>query len=215
MYIEKSLKSYLDDLAAKKPAPGGGSVSAMVAASGVALISMAANFTISKEKYKHIESKMRELLSKSENLRSVLMKLVDEDVKVYQKLSDIYKASKRKDFPRVQKALKEAASIPLKICRFSVEAMRLCPLLVKEGNANLISDIGVAVHFLNSAFFSAKIFVEINLKTVKDKEFIVKIREILESLQQEIDALKKQLTRGLELEVRGSLADEASKLPIA
>ncbi|MBU0881617.1 MAG: cyclodeaminase/cyclohydrolase family protein, partial [Candidatus Omnitrophica bacterium] len=46
MYIDKTLKEYFDDLAAKKAAPGGGSASAAVAATGTSLMSMVANFTI-------------------------------------------------------------------------------------------------------------------------------------------------------------------------
>lgn len=192
MYLEKSLREYLDDLAAKKPAPGGGSVAALVAALGAALISMVANFTVGKEKYINVEEEMRETLSKSENLRLALEKLVDEDVKVYRKVSEAYKTSKEKDSSVIQVALKEAASIPLEICRLSADAMRLCPVLAREGNVNLISDVEVAVHLLSSAFLSALINVEINLKTIKDKEFIVEIREILEPLQKEINALKNQ-----------------------
>ncbi|HBG63060.1 MAG TPA: hypothetical protein DDX16_02260 [Candidatus Omnitrophica bacterium] len=46
MYSNQSLKHYLDNLAAKKPAPGGGSAAALVGAIGCALLSMACNGTI-------------------------------------------------------------------------------------------------------------------------------------------------------------------------
>ena len=46
MYRTQSLQQYLDDLAAKKPAPGGGSAAALVGAIGCALLSMACNGTI-------------------------------------------------------------------------------------------------------------------------------------------------------------------------
>jgi len=46
MYRTQSLQQYLDDLAAKKPAPGGGSAAALVGATGCALLSMACNGTI-------------------------------------------------------------------------------------------------------------------------------------------------------------------------
>ena len=50
MYNEGSLKQYLNDLAAKLPAPGGGSAAALTAALGASLISMVLNFTIGKTK---------------------------------------------------------------------------------------------------------------------------------------------------------------------
>lgn len=44
MYCEGRFKEYLDDLAANKPAPGGGSAAASVGALRVSLLSMVANF---------------------------------------------------------------------------------------------------------------------------------------------------------------------------
>lgn len=48
MYCNKTLRGYLDDLAAKLPAPGGGSAAALTASEAAALISMVINFTIGK-----------------------------------------------------------------------------------------------------------------------------------------------------------------------
>lgn len=190
MYIKESLKKYLDDLASRKPAPGGGSAAALVAALGASLISMVANFTIGKEKYKQIKGKMQKILTKSEDLKLAMEKLIDEDVKVYKRLSEIYK-SKQKDSSVIQVALKEAASVPFEVCRLSVDAMKLCPVLAREGNPNLISDVDVAVHLLNAAFLSGLVNVEINFKNITDKEFIVELRGILQSLEKEIEAIKK------------------------
>ena len=44
MHCEGRFKKYLDDLAAKKPAPGGGSAAASVGALRVSLLSLVANF---------------------------------------------------------------------------------------------------------------------------------------------------------------------------
>ena len=54
-----ALKKYIDDLADKKPAPGGGCAAALVASLGVGLLSMVANFTIGKEKYKAFENEIK------------------------------------------------------------------------------------------------------------------------------------------------------------
>ena len=50
MYNERPLHEYLNDLAARSPAPGGGSASALVGAIGVALMSMVANYTATMKK---------------------------------------------------------------------------------------------------------------------------------------------------------------------
>ncbi|MBI5145023.1 MAG: cyclodeaminase/cyclohydrolase family protein, partial [Candidatus Omnitrophica bacterium] len=58
-YREATLKKYSDDLAAKLPAPGGGSAAALAAAMGVSLISMVVNFTLGKPKYAQYERELK------------------------------------------------------------------------------------------------------------------------------------------------------------
>ncbi len=58
-YKEQSLKKYLDDLAEKLPAPGGGSAAALNAAIGAALISMVVNFTLGKSRYAKYEEELK------------------------------------------------------------------------------------------------------------------------------------------------------------
>ncbi len=94
MYIEQSLKKYLDDLGAKLPAPGGGSASALVGAVGISLLEMVGNFTIGKEKYKEFEKELKEILDRLKKIRTRLQELIDEDVKVYRKVSEAYKIPK-------------------------------------------------------------------------------------------------------------------------
>jgi len=45
MYIDKSLNKYLEDLASKKPSPGGGSSAALTGAMGAGLINMVLHFS--------------------------------------------------------------------------------------------------------------------------------------------------------------------------
>ncbi|MBN3038198.1 MAG: cyclodeaminase/cyclohydrolase family protein [Candidatus Omnitrophica bacterium] len=193
------LKGYLDDLAGKKPAPGGGSAAACSAALGVSLLSMVANFTLGKEKYKAYEAQVKAALAESEDLRQQLLLLVDKDVAVYKKVASAYKLpkesdeDKRKRSAQIEKALKEALTAPFEVCKCSHQAVKLCPLLAEKGNINLISDVGVALVLLHSAFQSALLNVEINLNGIKDKEFIVKVRKALDPLEEEVGAVRGEL----------------------
>ena len=87
MYINGPMRVYLDDLAARKPAPGGGSAAALSAAVGASLMSMVANYTIGNPKYKAVETKAASILKRSEKCRADFAALVDKDVEAYQKLS--------------------------------------------------------------------------------------------------------------------------------
>ncbi|MBM3248132.1 MAG: cyclodeaminase/cyclohydrolase family protein, partial [Candidatus Omnitrophica bacterium] len=119
MYRNHSIKKYLDDLAAKKPAPGGGSAAALAAALGAALLSMVANFTVGKDKYKQFEQEIKGTLKKSEKIRKNLLELVDLDVITYNKVAK----NKKKSLALYQKSLKEAANVPLKITKNSIDAL--------------------------------------------------------------------------------------------
>ncbi len=175
MYCEKSLKNYLDDLAAKLPAPGGGSAAAFNAALGVSLISMVVNFTLGKPKYLRFENELKEILEKSEKLRNEFLSLVDLDVLAYK-----------------SKNIRDALDVPFMVCRLCFEGIRFCPVLIKKGNVNLISDVAVAAILLESAFSSAYFNVEINLKSLGDKKLAQGVRKELTGKQKMIKKIRLQ-----------------------
>lgn len=175
MYKDKSLSKYLDDLAARLPAPGGGSAAALNAAMGVSLISMVVNFTLGKPKYVKFENELKNILAKSEKLRGEFLDLVDLDVTAYN-----------------SKNIRDALQVPFMVCRLCFEGIKLCPALITRGNANLISDVGVAAVFLESAFSSACFNVVINLKMLGDKNLSKKIIKELKSKDKTIKRIRMQ-----------------------
>lgn len=199
MYFEGKFKEYLDDLAAKKPAPGGGSAAAAVGAIGVGLLSMVANFTIGKDKYKDVEPEIQELLTSAEDLRADLQKLIDEDITAYQKVSAAYKMPRENQQEKaarshaIQAALKDAMAVPLAICRNLFDAAQLCEPLLQKGNVNLLSDVGVGAEFIASGFASALLNVEINLSAIKDEDLAAKIRAELSPKEKQIETIKKSV----------------------
>ena len=192
MYINKSIKIYLDDLAAKKPAPGGGSAAALSAAIGAGLISMVANYTVGNPAYKACQDKVSDILVKVESYRVKLEELVDEDAEAYGKLSEGLKASV-KDINKVEVLYKEALRPPLEICKIASECLRLCKTIAGCGNKNLITDVAIAAILLEGAFFSAKFNVYINLKYIKDMEYVGQIHGLLAPLEEELPALKEEI----------------------
>lgn len=182
MYCNKSLKTYLDDLAAKKPAPGGGSAAALAGALGCALLSMVCNYTIGKEKYKDVEKEIRKILSQSERLRKRFLSLVDLDVQAYNKVFN-----SRKGRPAIyQKNLIRATMVPLEVCSLSAAAYKLCPYLRKKANKYLSSDVYVAKELLKSCFKSGEFNVIINLPQIKNKEFVSQAKKILQTLKKSL-----------------------------
>lgn len=186
MYRDETLKKYLDDLAAKLPAPGGGSAAALNAALGVSLISMVVNFTLGKPKYAQYEEELKLLLEKSERLRGEFLKLVDLDVTAYQ-----------------SKDMKESLNVPLLVCRLCHEAIELCPGLITKGNTNLTSDVACAVILLEAAFAAAAFNVEINLKIIGDKELAGSLRKELTQKEESIKKIRLETEEKVGKIIRG------------
>jgi len=197
MYVKGSIKNYLDDLAAKKPAPGGGSSAALSGAMAAALMSMVLNFTIGNKKYKSFEDTASKLLIKSEELRANFLELFTKDIKSYEAVAEGYKLPKdteeHKEGRRqiIQNALKHALSVPLDVCRYSVATIRICPELAKNANKNLICDVEVPVRLLEAAFYAAKINVVMNQKEIEDVEFNKIASKELDVLEEEILTYKE------------------------
>jgi formiminotetrahydrofolate cyclodeaminase len=161
-YRDETLKKYLDDLAAKLPAPGGGAAAAFGSAMGAALISMVVNFTLGKPKYSKFENELKAVLEKSEKIRNEFLNLLDSDIVAYK-----------------TKNIRNALNVPFMVARLCFEAIKLCPPLLKKGNINLISDVAVAAILLESGFRSAYFNVEINLEILQDKQLAKSIRKEL------------------------------------
>jgi formiminotetrahydrofolate cyclodeaminase len=208
MYFDGTFKQYMDDLAGNKPAPGGGSAAATAGALGVSLLSMVANFTVGKDKYKDVDAEVQKILSSAEKLRTALQKLIDEDVVAYKKVSAAYKMPKDSEEEKtarseaIQAALKEAMSVPLAICRNLYEAISLCEPLLEKGNVNLISDVGVAAELIAGGFASAVLNVEINLSGIKDPDMVGKIRDELSSKEKQIQITRKKVVSRTKEKIR-------------
>ena len=197
MYIDNTIKQYLDDLAARMPAPGGGSAAALSGAMAAGLISMVLNFTIGNENYKDFEGSAKIMLETSEGLRKKFMKLFDEDVHSYDSVSKAYKLQKDTDSDKIKRkraikeAFKQATLTPLHICQHSIEAIKLCPSLAKGANKNLICDVEVPVRLLEAAFYSAKINVILNQKSIEDEDFNKDVTAQIAQLEKELIKYKE------------------------
>ncbi len=183
MYINHEVKKYLNDLSAKLPAPGGGSASALVGATGVALLSMVVNFTVNKKGYEIYQSEISQLMTQLDSLQAELESLVDADVEAYSKVSMAYSLPKNSDFEKqqrdfeIQKVLKIAMQVPKQIVEYCHQGIMLAERIADIGNKNLITDVACGVLFLMSALVSAKYNVDVYLKFMNDPDFVDKTRK--------------------------------------
>ncbi len=189
MYINESINKYINDLAARQPAPGGGSAAGLTGALGVALLEMACNFTIGNKKYKDVEEVINRQVIALKKIREEFTLLVDEDVKVYGAICSAFKA---KDEKNIDKALRSGYDISLKMCKLSKSGIDIALDLASKSNINLITDVGCGAELLRAGFNSGVFNSEINLKGIKDSSFTEKERLALNNMKNDIDDLYKK-----------------------
>lgn len=167
------MKKFLTDLASKKPAPGGGSASALAGAMAAGLVNKVCLLTIGKDKYKGFEEQFNELKRESTKLQKDLLVLVDEDKKAY---LEVVKTKGS------QKATKKAAEVPLETAKKSLAVLKMAVFASEYGNQNLRSDAFCAVELATAAIYGALENVRANLPYLKDEEYLVKLKDEIEGI---------------------------------
>jgi len=179
---DSMVHEYVADLASNKPAPGGGSAAALTGALGASLGEMVGNFTVGKKKYADVEQEVAATLGRLTALRNMLLRLTDQDAEVYRKVGDAYRMPKETDeqakqrAQAIEEAVKAAAEVPREVVLCCTSLLTELPVLLEKGNLNLVSDVGVAAKLALTAAQCGWLNVEINLASIKNAEYIHKMR---------------------------------------
>jgi len=172
--IDMNVKDYLDLLKSDAPAPGGGSVSALSGAQGLALMLMVADLTLTKEKYQVDHELCQKVKEEGLPLYQSLAEAIDRDTDAYNQVFAAYKLPKETEEDKAarSKAIGEAnlmaTQVPFEVMNQAYEGMKLATKLVNHSNSNAASDLGVAASCLETAVKGAWLNVCINLPGVKD-----------------------------------------------
>jgi len=181
MLSNLSCNDFLEELASNSPAPGGGSVAAFAGALSAALVSMVANLTIGKEKFKEQEPEFNEILNKATDFKCKLKECIDKDTEAFNQVMEAYKLPKTTEKEKairtqcIQKELQNAASLPMQVAEMCLEVLKLVKICALRGNSNAISDTGVAALMGLSGLQGALFNVDINLNSIKDEYFVEQI----------------------------------------
>jgi methenyltetrahydrofolate cyclohydrolase len=187
-FAGQTLGSFLDDLASAKPAPGGGSAAALAGSIGACLVSMVANLTVGKEKFKDVEPEVKALMAQSEHLRCRLLAYIDEDVAAFNAYSAAARLPRDTDEQKaarsaaIQKALMNAVDPPMNTVKACVDVLELCLPIAEKGNVQAVSDAGVGALMAEAGMRAAALNVLINLGWIKDQEFVTRKRKELNDL---------------------------------
>ncbi len=205
MLIEKSVRDFIEAVASKAPAPGGGSVAALTGSLGSALTAMVGNLTIGRKAYEALDeitkSKLDKNLDKANNLVERLNHLVDEDTKSFNGVMAAFKMPKETEEEKsnrskaIQEATKEALEVPLETAKKCLEVIRLQKAFAEFGNKNAITDVGVGALLGYAGLEGALFNVKINLSGIKDIEYVEKINNECEEIINEGNNLKEEVLK--------------------
>ena len=191
--VDLSTRDLLDEVSSKTPAPGGGSVSALLGSNAASLCSMVASLTYYKKDFFDLKQEMNDLGKKAQSLKDKLIVLIDEDTNAFNAIMDSNKMPAKTDKEvrakkaSLKKANEQAFEVPFRVASLCAEAMNLCIPLSVKGNPNSISDIGVAIESAYAGFKGASMNVFINMPSIENKKLRNRISEDLKNKKSEIE----------------------------
>ncbi|WP_303063775.1 cyclodeaminase/cyclohydrolase family protein [Acidaminococcus massiliensis] len=194
-----TVEGFINETASSSPAPGGGSIAALNAASSAALITMVANLTLGKEKYAAVEEDMKEVAAKAGALKDDFLALIDEDSNAFNKIMAAFKLPKDTDEVQkarsaaIQDATKGAALVPFRVGQKANELFALAEEVITKGNQNAITDGAVAAMNARAAVRGAFLNVKINLGSIKDGLFVEDLQKKMAEIENEVDAREQAL----------------------
>jgi len=160
-YAGLPLGRFLDMVASREPAPGGGASAAVAVALAAALAGMAARFSTDQL------ADADRIADRAEGLRSRVMPLARADAAAYGRVLDAYRSSRDDEEGRrrkVRDALSEAADVPLAIAEIGAEVAGISVRLAEDGNPNLRGDAVTATALAGAGVRAAAVLVEINVR---------------------------------------------------
>ena len=201
--IDMSVADFTNEVDSNSPAPGGGSVSALASDIGVSLARMMAHLSFEKKKFEQLDEKTKEefkaRFDKLGEIRKELSTLVDKDTESFNEFMKAVKMPKETEEQNKlrAKAIQEATifsiEVPYKTASLSLEALRLLDFLIKNGNQNAITDIGVGTLMLLAGMEGAILNVKVNLGQIKDKQIYDKYRDGCKEILSEGNEIKDNI----------------------
>lgn len=173
--FDASVSDWLDDLADRTPAPGGGAVAALCAASAAGLLEMVANYTTGK-RWADRERAMQELIAEAGGLRARAVELAEADTVAFGAVGAAYALPRGTDEEKaartaaIQDATRGAAEPPVAVGRVATRLVTLADALVEPANPNVLSDVGVAAATARAALSGSVTNIVVNAASLADAD---------------------------------------------
>jgi methenyltetrahydrofolate cyclohydrolase len=164
---DDTIAGFLERLAARVPAPGGGATAALHAAQAAALLAMVARYS---DGAAYDAALMGRIVVEADALRSEALELAEADAAAFGAVGAAYRmprsASGRPE--AIALALAGAARPPADVMRLALRLVRLAGSLLAGGNRNVITDVGAAAEAARAAAVTSRLNIEVNLRGITD-----------------------------------------------
>jgi len=152
-----TVRGFIEEIAARTSAPGGGSASAAIAAIGTGLGSMVANLTWGVRKFEDVQPHMIEVIPILHELTQQLIPMIDADTSAFNeymkglKMPRDTEEEKRARIEKMQSGLKSAIQVPLRTMKLGNKAWEALHTVAHFGNPASRSDIQVGLKALETS----------------------------------------------------------------
>jgi glutamate formiminotransferase/formiminotetrahydrofolate cyclodeaminase len=197
--LEVNLREFCNQTLSDSPAPGGGSVAALMGALSASLGGMVANLSAGKRGWDEKLKYFSDWAVKAQQLKDELLFLVDEDTAAFNKVMAAFalpKDSAEEKAARtaaIQSANKYAAEIPLRVMETAAKSYPLLAEMAENGNPASISDVGVGLLAVRASVEGASMNVRINLASLKDEKFSSVLLDKLRKISTDSEAQFKKI----------------------
>jgi glutamate formiminotransferase/formiminotetrahydrofolate cyclodeaminase len=199
-----NLREFCNETLSDSPAPGGGSVAALMGALGASLGGMVANLSAGKRGWDDKLEYFSDWAVKAQQLKDELLSLVDEDTTAFNKVMDAFALPKEAAEEKaarsaaIEQATKYAAEVPLKVMETASKSYELLAEMAERGNPASVSDVGVGALAIRACIEGAALNVRINLAQLKDQKFKGELEEKVQSIWAHSVAKFKQISQAVE-----------------
>jgi formiminotetrahydrofolate cyclodeaminase len=200
---DETIGSYLGQLAARVPAPGGGAAAALHAAQAAALVAMVARYSNGA---RYDTDLMARIFTEADGLRDQATNLAEADAAAFGAVSAAYQlpkdtyGQKEARSAAIAEALGGAARPPADVIGVAHRLIELAEQLLPAGNRNVITDVAAAAEAARAAAVTARVNIEVNLHGVKDAALKDELKatagvtdEIIARADQIVAAVRKEI----------------------
>ena len=207
--IDMKLEDYINEVDSPAPAPGGGSVMGVVGSLACALAGMVGHLTINKNKFKELTEEEKNNFNNSiEKIKEIKIKLIetiDKDAESFNIFMDAMKLPKNSEEKKlirkeaISKAAIKSTETPFNILKYSYQLIPLFDIILKYGNAGVITDIASAYILIYAASKGSILNININTPLIEDKIFLENIKKDSSIYIEKIERSYKEIENKLEI----------------